>query len=120
MPDTATDQGLRSKHFAAWLQEHRSGALHDELSDALAELARAVGEHDKAGTLSLTIRIAPNGANTVIVTDDLKVKAPEAARPASLFFTDGRGNLSRRDPRQPELPLRQVPPIDDDQEAAAR
>lgn len=120
-PDTQKDQGPEVKPFAAWLQEHRQGGLHAELSDALAEIGRAVGEHDKASELTLKIRVAPNGANTVIVTDDLKVKTPEAARPASLFFTDSRGNLSRRDPRQPELPLRQVPPIDDEdaQEATA-
>lgn len=120
MPDPDTPAAPAAvKPFAAWLQEHRSGGLHQELSEALAEVARAVSLHDKTGTVTVQIKLAPNGANTVIVTDEIKTKVPEAARPASLFFTDAGGNLSRRDPRQPELPLRQVPPMDDAEEAAA-
>ena len=35
-------------------------------------------------------------------------KAPKGERPASTFFADETGNLSRNPPRQQELPLRQV------------
>lgn len=119
MPDSdTTTPPAAVKPFAAWLQEHRSGGLHQELSEALAEVARAVGEHEKVGTLTVTIKLEPNGPGTVIVTDDLKTKVPEPARPASLFFTDAGGNLSRRNPRQPELPLREVPAVPTDAEEA--
>jgi hypothetical protein len=96
--------------FAAFLQEHRHGGLHGELSDGLAELVAAAREHDKSGTLTLTVKVAPNKDGlTVTVTDDVKVKAPEADRGAALYFADERGNLSRRNPQQMELPLREVP-----------
>lgn len=39
-PDTTTTP-TAVKPFAAWLQEHRAGGLHQELSEALAEVARA-------------------------------------------------------------------------------
>lgn len=97
--------------FTQFLVEQRQGGLHGDLSESLQQLVAAVEEHGKAGTLTLTIRVTPTskGASTYFVTDDVKVKKPEADRGASLFFSDGHGNLSRTDPRQPELPLREVP-----------
>ncbi|HEY3021859.1 MAG TPA: hypothetical protein VGJ32_16790 [Solirubrobacteraceae bacterium] len=99
--------------FASWLQDQRGGGLHGELSDALAELVAAVREHDKGGSLTLTVKVAPNG-ESVMVSDDVKVTPPKPARGASLFFADHQGNLSRRNPAQPELPLREVPADDAD------
>lgn len=108
--DSGGDDGAPpQKLFAAWIQEQRGGTLHGELSEALAEVSASVVDLQKAGSLTLKINIAPAGKeqNGVIVTDVVTVKAPED-RGASMFFTDGHGNLSRRDPRQPELPLRDV------------
>lgn len=99
------------KPFTQFLLEQRSGGMHGELSEKLQSLTSAVYEHDKAGTLTLTVSIKPieGQPGRYIVTDDVKIKAPEAARGSSLFFADDHGNLSRSDPRQPELPLQQVP-----------
>ncbi|HXO86917.1 MAG TPA: hypothetical protein VN803_15450 [Gemmatimonadales bacterium] len=99
------------KPFSQFLVEQRSGGMHGELSDKLQELVAAVAQHDKAGTLTLTVSVKPidGRPGQYIVVDDVKVKAPEAPRGSSLFFADDHGNLSRSDPRQPELPLREVP-----------
>lgn len=105
MPDDAAAR----RPFAAFLQEHRVGSLHAELSDALAELASDVREHGKPGQLTLTIKVAPNADGvTVTVRDDVKVSAPRGDRGAALYFTDDRGNLTRRNPAQIELPLQEV------------
>lgn len=96
------------KPFAAWLVEQRRGGLHGEISDALAGLVAACMEHDKPGTLTLKVSIKPAAGDAVAITDDVTVKAPQADRGAALFFTDARGNLSRRNPRQTELPLRDL------------
>ncbi len=97
------------KPFAAFVQEQRSGGLHGELSDGLAELVSAVREHQKGGTLVLTIKVTPNkDGSTVTVTDKVAVKAPEGERGAAIFFVDDAGNLSRRNPYQQELPLKEV------------
>lgn len=93
------------KPFAAFLQEQRRGLLHAELSEKLAEVAAAVKEHEKTGTLTLTITIAPaEFAGAVKVSDTVKAKLPEADRDAGLFYPDEHGFLSRNDPRQPQLP----------------
>ncbi len=96
--------------FAAWLQEQRGGVTHAELSDALADVVAAVVEHGKVGTLTFQVKIKPSGDGvSVFVTDSIAVKAPTGDRSAALFFADSDGSLSRKDPRQQELPLREVP-----------
>lgn len=109
-PDDGGDGGSPPRRlFATWLQEQRNGGLHHELTEGLAEVTTAVQDLQKAGSLTLTLKIVPAGKEqqAVIIADDVKVKAP-AARGSSMFFTDPHGNLYRRDPRQPELPLRDV------------
>jgi hypothetical protein len=98
------------KTFASFLLEQRNGALHTELSEALADVVKAVQDHGKGGTVALSISIKPGakGTSTLIVVDDVKTKVPQGERPAAMFFADEDGNLSRDDPRQTKLPLRQV------------
>lgn len=106
----STIEAPARKPFAAWLQEHRKGSLHAELTEALAEVAAAVLEHGKNGTIALTIKVGKNKDDiTLTVVDDLVVKAPKPGRGASVYFTDDAGNLSRTNPAQPELPLRGLP-----------
>lgn len=97
------------KPFAAFVQEQRNGGLHGELSDKLAALVLAALEHGKAGALQLTIKVKPNADGiTVTVTDAVKATLPEGDRGAAIYFVDEEGNLSRRNPAQIELPLREV------------
>jgi hypothetical protein len=93
--------------FAAFIQQQRKGGLHGELTDAFGELIQAVAETGKVGSLSLSIKVTPNkdGA-TVTVNDKIKLTIPEPEKGASMFFYDQHGNLTRNNPAQPELPLR--------------
>lgn len=99
--------------FATFLQTQRDGLLHSELTEEFADLVQACLDLNKSGTLTLKIAVEPSGKNqaTIFVKDELKVKRPED-RPKSLFFSDGHGNVSRRDPNQiqfGEEGLREVP-----------
>lgn len=94
-----------ARPFTGFLQEQRRGALHQELSDMLADTVAAVTEHGKVGTVTLTLKIKPAGDQMVQVFDELKCKAPEGEKAPSIFYTDEQGNVSRTDPRQGELPL---------------
>lgn len=106
--EVTTDSPHR-RPFAAWLNEQRKGALHAELSESLAELAAAVVEHGKSGSLQLKISVAPNKDGlSVTVADEVVVKAPQPDRGAFLWFADDRGNLTRSNPNQLDLPLREV------------
>lgn len=108
MPKTGTTPAR--KPFAQWLHEQRGGLLHDELSDALAELVQDCVETGKKGTLTLKVNVAPNKDDvTLLLTDDVAIKAPKHDAKPALFFYDADGNLLRKDPRQTELNLREVP-----------
>lgn len=108
MPDEGTPaERPQVKPFGSFLQESRRGVLHTELSEQFADLVAACRTHGKKGSLTLTITVAPNkDGETLMIGDDLKVKAPQGERPASVFWADEHGNVSTRNPRQPELPLR--------------
>lgn len=96
--------------FSEWLHEHRRGALDDELSAALAEVTeatQAVGDPKKWGELTITIKVNTTSPDspTVMLVDAIKVKKPEFARPASVYYLDVAGGLTRHDPTQTRLPL---------------
>lgn len=99
------------KPFAAFVQEQRNGALHDELSNALAELVAVCVETGKKGVLTLKVTVAPQKDEvTMLVSDDVKLTAPKHDAKPALFFPDEHGNLLRSDPRQLDIAnLREVP-----------
>lgn len=109
MPDDVEQDAAERRPFGAWLQEQRRGNLHSELSEALAELAHACLEHQSGGEITLKIKAKPNKDGVSLTfTDDIMCKAPKPDRGAAIFFADDRGNLTRNDPRQAELGLREV------------
>jgi hypothetical protein len=97
--------------FSAWLFLQRQGALHAELTVALAELTQAVMDTDKPGSLSLKVTIKKAGRGIqMLVEDKLVINKPTAAvDPSFFFFDEESGSLSRNDPFQPDLPLQSLP-----------
>lgn len=97
-----TEQEEERQSFAAFLCQHARGRTERELSASLRELVEAVEETGKGGSITYTLKIAPqaNAEHAVLVTDDIKVKKPALDRPASIFFADEAYRLVRTDPRQ--------------------
>lgn len=110
MTDTDTPE---PPPFSQWLFAQRSGSLHAELTDELADLTERVMETGKAGSITLQIKVAKagkGGGHQMVVTDNVTTKAPKADRGESFFFYDATSTgLVRHDPLQPELPLQEVP-----------
>lgn len=107
MPKNDTDPDeVNIRPFADVLLDLNAGRTHNELSEALHELTQAVKDTGRKGTLTLTIQVAQmkNTGGTLVVSDRVAVKKPQADRVDSIFFTDSDGNLSRKDPRQLTLP----------------
>lgn len=100
-----------ARSFNDILSDLGGGDTHAQLTDALAELVRQVQDTEKSGYLTLKLTVTPNGDRAVIITDTITAKLPEPKRPQALFFTDGGGGLHRKDPMQPDLPLREVSDI---------
>jgi hypothetical protein len=99
--------------FADFLRDQNKGRTHDELSETLHQLIGRIRETGKKGDLVLTISIEPNKKNPDVlqVSDRILVKTPQPERRASIFYTDGDGNLTGTDPNQLAFEtLREVPP----------
>lgn len=128
MPDTPTAQPDGIIPFDEWLPKHRHGGCLAEITEKMAEVAEAVMDTQKAGTITLKITLAPLGKGnkrTVIVSDDVKAKVPEHDRDESMFYIGDRGQLLRDDPdqlamdfREPAEPERPVREVDDKSRAA--
>jgi len=95
-------------NFADVLGSVEGGIAFNQVNDQLQELVLAVTQHRKPGEITVTLKVNPNGETAVSVTAAIKAKIPEAAKGVTIFFADGGGNLLRRNPNQPELPLRDV------------
>lgn len=101
-----------ARPFADFLREQSGGNTHDEMSECLHDLVSRVRDTGKKGSVQLTITVAPmkDDIDTLVVSDEIKLKLPEHDRKASIFYPDANGNLSRRDPRQLDFDsLREVP-----------
>lgn len=96
------------KTFVQTIGEFAEGRTNEELTSALSALVLAVGQTGKKGSLTLKLNIEPNAEGLVRLTDEITVKIPQAARGASIFYVTEEGSLVKNNPRQKELPLRQV------------
>ena len=97
------------RSIADVLRDLTGGQTYEVLNSALTDVVQGVLDTHKTGSLTIFLKIKPNGDSAVIITDEIKSKVPEKSRGESVFFATAGGNLVREDPRQPDLPLRSVP-----------
>lgn len=92
--------------FLETIRELNGGALLADLHRAMIDLVGDVRSVTKAGSLTLTINIglAKGNAETILVSEDIKVKAPKPDRQTTILFADNNNRLSRYHPNQPKLP----------------
>ncbi|MDX2265420.1 MAG: hypothetical protein NW215_10660 [Hyphomicrobiales bacterium] len=92
-----------SRLFTDILRDLSGGRIVDELTEHLAEVAKAVEDTGKAGALKLTLKISPNGDGSATIEATVSATTPKPNFGKTLFFTDKDGGLHRRDPRQAEM-----------------
>lgn len=98
--------------FADFIREQAGGRTHEELTKALADVAFAVRETGKRGSITLRIDITPmKGVHGAVqIADVIGVKEPQKERPAPVFFVTESGRVQKDDPQQPTFEgLREVP-----------
>lgn len=101
------EQDKAGSDFVSTLGMLRGGVVLPELDNALTELVGAVKATGKPGSITLTLSVAPakgGGTNMLFVGDVVAVKPPKIDREQTLVFATDDNTLSRRDPRQPDLP----------------
>ncbi|OKA24558.1 hypothetical protein [Pseudomonas versuta] len=98
----------KSRPFIDTLRDIEAGGLLDELSETQHSLIDAIRLTGKGGELTIKLAYKPDGNGQMTIKADVKAKEPALSRGTSLFFLTPEGNLTRRDPRQQDLPLRTV------------
>ncbi|MFI8372657.1 hypothetical protein ACIGCH_00935 [Pseudomonas helleri] len=98
----------KSRPFIDTLRDIEAGGLLDELSETQHSLIDAIRLTGKGGVLTIKLAYKPDGNGQMTIKADVKAKEPALSRGTSLFFLTPEGNLTRRDPRQQDLPLRTV------------
>ncbi|RZI33104.1 hypothetical protein [Pseudomonas orientalis] len=98
----------KARPFMDTLRDIEAGGLLDELTEAQHSLIDAIRMTGKGGDLTIKLTYKPDGGGQMTVKADVRTKEPVLARGTSLFFLTPEGNITRRDPRQQEIPLRSV------------
>lgn len=86
------------------LMNLREGGSVEELAHEIRNAVRATRETGKKSSVTLKIDIAPNGREAVTITDTVVAKLPKPDAVSTMFYATEDDGLSRRDPRQPEIP----------------
>jgi hypothetical protein len=102
-----------ARTFGQFLAEHEDGRFHASLTkqweDFLAELHEAASLRggEAKGKMTLAFEFSLDGG-LVEVSADVATKTPKLKRGKSVFWLTPENHLSRQNPNQPELPLRDV------------
>lgn len=110
--------------FTSTVTTLKNGKFVGDLDEALRTVTEAVNRVQKAGSVTLTLEIRPNGlgvGDTPLfqVVADIKNKIPKKKETGQSFFADDDHNLTRRNPNQDEVKFREVDGDDDEIPAAA-
>jgi translation elongation factor P/translation initiation factor 5A len=92
--------------FLNTMKDLRDGVVIPEIDEQLKQLVADVRATGKGGKLTITLAVNPlkQGANHMLsITDDIKVSPPARDRESTILYATEDNELSRRDPRQPEL-----------------
>lgn len=90
--------------FFQLVEKARGGVLQADLNAQIRDLLGKIQETGKEGKIALELRFKPAGQGRVEVSTAIKSSVPQPTTESTLFYITGEGRLSRRDPRQPELP----------------
>lgn len=97
---------MPKRPFFDTLRDVRAGEVIDDLTAKMQELVQAVQSTGGAGSLTLTLNVAPakGSSEIVVVKDTIKLKKPEISSKGTIMFPTVEGNLQRNNPNQRDLP----------------
>lgn len=79
------------------------GLLIERLDEAITRVGGAVRRTGKAGSVTVTISLKPNGPNALLASGKHKVTEPVLPSGESFFYLDANDELTRTPPKD-ELP----------------
>jgi hypothetical protein len=92
----------KERDFYGVVVDLDEGLVHQQLTQKLRELVKAVCDTGKSGTMTFKVKAKLDGRN-VIITSDVRSSPPQPATGSTFFFPDEKGDLRREDPKQPQL-----------------
>ena len=93
---------IETPDFATFITDLAHGEINQKLTEAMAEVIRAVEATNKVGELVVRF-IAKRNGNMAIVATEIRKKIPEEPLTGSMFYIGDNGELFREDPRQLRL-----------------
>lgn len=96
------------RDFAELITDLGHGETHARLSDDLAKIVEAVEETGLPGKMTITIAVKRSGERTANVDTKWKTDIPRHPAPSQVFFFEAGGGLAKSDPRQTNLPLKDL------------
>lgn len=102
------------RNFGVVLSEIDGGACIAELGEKLQEVVNATAEKAAAtmrkasGELTIKLLLKTDEKGRVELGWDAKPKLPAPVRSKTMFYVTDGGNLSPTNPKQPNLPFREV------------
>jgi len=98
--------------FSEQIKYLAKGTLDAELTQTLGDLVKAITDHQKKGSITLTLNLKPESVNGEVqrinIMPNVAVSSPQPQRMTSTMWPTYEGDLLRNDPDQPELDLKQV------------
>jgi hypothetical protein len=94
--------------FTDMLARHRKGIAADKASRLLSEAITASRDTGAKSEVTLKVTLHPGTDDQMRVEIQVAHKLPQEKLPGALFWVTDEGTLATSDPRQPELPLREV------------
>ncbi len=104
-------EGIPSNLFQDMLAKHRRGFAANKASTKLREALMASRDTGAKSTVTITVTITPGTDDQMSLAIQATNKLPDEKLPGGTFWVDDDGNLMTSDPRQKELPLREVIPV---------
>lgn len=99
--------------FSTFIAAQEDGQLHADLTNAvkeiIAQLNNAVMEHGGVHTAALGLALSFKiDSGMIEVRADVKTKLPKENRQRTVYWSTADNNLTRKNPKQQELPFRDV------------
>ena len=94
--------------FTDMLARHRKGIAAGEASRKLGEAIQAARDTGAKAEVTLKVTLNPGTDDQMRVEIQVAHKLPQQKLPGALFWVTDEGTLATSDPKQPELPLREV------------
>jgi len=90
------------------------GGFVDEASEEMQKVVDAITTRAEqtrgtsSGEIKVTLKLKASANGVVEIVPEVAAKMPKIARAASIFWSDKDGALTHKNPKQVELPLRDV------------